>query len=173
MPRSCRYIPPCIPTRAYKVPAIWWSDVYRGQVGKPFPLGSPFAAKFVQYPIMMSDSFCLHCHEQGGPTLLTACRRSDVEDMADFVIDYGRKCLDAGADVFVDHGPELPLAVEIYNGKPLRKGEAVLLPTRGDPQLKERDADRQAACNGRTGRCGCGAGWVSACGNRCCRCVPC
>jgi hypothetical protein len=30
-----------------------------------------------------------------------------------------------------------------------------------------------AACNGRTGRCGCGAGFVSACGNRCCRCVPC
>jgi poly-gamma-glutamate synthesis protein (capsule biosynthesis protein) len=61
----------------------------------------------------------LHCHEQGGPTLLTAGRRSDVEDMADFVIDYGRKCLDAGADIFVGHGPQLPLAVEIYNGKPL------------------------------------------------------
>jgi hypothetical protein len=30
-----------------------------------------------------------------------------------------------------------------------------------------------AACNGRTGHCGCGAGWISACGNRCCRCVPC
>jgi hypothetical protein len=30
-----------------------------------------------------------------------------------------------------------------------------------------------AACNGRRGACGCGAGWVSACGNRCCRCVPC
>jgi poly-gamma-glutamate capsule biosynthesis protein CapA/YwtB (metallophosphatase superfamily) len=61
----------------------------------------------------------MHCHEQGGPTLLTASRRSEVEDMADFVIDYGRKCLDAGADIFVGHGPQLPLAVEIYNGKPL------------------------------------------------------
>jgi hypothetical protein len=32
---------------------------------------------------------------------------------------------------------------------------------------------RLAACNGWTGGCGCGPGWISACGNRCCRCVPC
>jgi hypothetical protein len=31
----------------------------------------------------------------------------------------------------------------------------------------------QAACNGRTGGCGCAPGWVSACRYRCCRCVPC
>jgi hypothetical protein len=31
----------------------------------------------------------------------------------------------------------------------------------------------QVACNGRTGRCGCGAGYRSSCSNRCCRCVPC
>lgn len=64
----------------------------------------------------------LHCHEQGGPTLFTANRRSQIEDMADFVVDYGRRCLDAGADIFVAHGPQLPLAVEIYNGKPLFHG---------------------------------------------------
>jgi hypothetical protein len=32
---------------------------------------------------------------------------------------------------------------------------------------------KEAACNGRTGHCGCGAGFISACGNRCCHCVPC
>jgi poly-gamma-glutamate synthesis protein (capsule biosynthesis protein) len=64
----------------------------------------------------------MHCHEQGGPTLLTAGRRSEVEDVADFAVDYGRQCLDAGADVFVCHGPQLPLAVEIYKGKPLFHG---------------------------------------------------
>ena len=32
---------------------------------------------------------------------------------------------------------------------------------------------RQAACNGGTGYCGCGPGWISACAPRCCRCVPC
>ena len=31
----------------------------------------------------------------------------------------------------------------------------------------------QASCRGRTGYCGCGPGFVSACRNRCCRCVPC
>ena len=61
----------------------------------------------------------IHCHEQGGPTMHTATRRSEVEGMADFVVDYGRKCLDAGADVFVAHGPQLPLGIEIHNGKPL------------------------------------------------------
>ncbi len=30
-----------------------------------------------------------------------------------------------------------------------------------------------AACNGGTGYCGCGRGWISACAPRCCRCVPC
>ena len=32
---------------------------------------------------------------------------------------------------------------------------------------------KMASCRGRTGGCGCGPGYVSACGNRCCRCVPC
>jgi hypothetical protein len=29
------------------------------------------------------------------------------------------------------------------------------------------------ACNGRTGACGCGPGWISACAPRCCQCVRC
>jgi len=32
---------------------------------------------------------------------------------------------------------------------------------------------KEAACNGWTGRCGCGPGWVSACRYRCCGCVRC
>jgi hypothetical protein len=32
---------------------------------------------------------------------------------------------------------------------------------------------KKAACNGGTGYCGCGPGWVSACAPRCCRCVAC
>jgi hypothetical protein len=32
---------------------------------------------------------------------------------------------------------------------------------------------KRAACNGTTGSCGCGPGWVTACPNRCCHCVPC
>lgn len=32
---------------------------------------------------------------------------------------------------------------------------------------------KEIACRGYTGGCGCGPGFVSACRNRCCRCVPC
>ena len=30
-----------------------------------------------------------------------------------------------------------------------------------------------AGCRGFTGGCGCGPGFISACRDRCCRCVPC
>ena len=69
----------------------------------------------------------LHCHEQGGPTLLTATRRSDVTELADFAIDFGRRCLDEGADIFVAHGPQVPLGIEIYNGKPLFHGLGIFV----------------------------------------------
>jgi poly-gamma-glutamate capsule biosynthesis protein CapA/YwtB (metallophosphatase superfamily) len=64
----------------------------------------------------------LHCHDLGGPTLLTAKRRTEVDDLADFAIDFGRRCIDAGADIFVSHGPQVPLAIELYKGKALLHG---------------------------------------------------
>jgi poly-gamma-glutamate capsule biosynthesis protein CapA/YwtB (metallophosphatase superfamily) len=64
----------------------------------------------------------LHCHDLGGPTLLTAKRRSDLEDLADFAIDFGRRAIDAGADIFLCHGPQVPLAVEVYKGRPMFHG---------------------------------------------------
>ena len=54
-----------------------------------------------------------HGHEQGGDTLFTAKRRSDIEDIADFTLEYGRRCIEAGADIFVAHGPQSPMAVEV------------------------------------------------------------
>jgi poly-gamma-glutamate capsule biosynthesis protein CapA/YwtB (metallophosphatase superfamily) len=64
----------------------------------------------------------LHNHEQGGPTLFTAKHRSDVEDPADFAIDFAHKAIEAGADVFAGHGPQVPAAVEIYKGRPVFHG---------------------------------------------------
>lgn len=64
----------------------------------------------------------LHCHDLGGPTLLSARRRTQVEDLADFAIDFGRRSIDAGADIVVVHGPQVPLAVELYKGKPMLHG---------------------------------------------------
>jgi poly-gamma-glutamate capsule biosynthesis protein CapA/YwtB (metallophosphatase superfamily) len=64
----------------------------------------------------------LHCHDLGGPTLLTAKRRTEVDDLADFAIDFGRRSIDAGADIFIVHGHQVPLAVELYKGKPMLHG---------------------------------------------------
>ena len=64
----------------------------------------------------------LHCHDFGGPTLLTAKRRSEIEDLADYALEFGRRSIDAGADIFVCHGPQVPLAVELYKGKPMLHG---------------------------------------------------
>ena len=64
----------------------------------------------------------LHCHDLGGPTLLIARRRTEVDDLADFAIDFGRRAIEAGADIFVAHGPQVPLAVELYKRKPMLHG---------------------------------------------------
>ncbi|HLG69361.1 MAG TPA: CapA family protein, partial [Chloroflexota bacterium] len=64
----------------------------------------------------------LHNHDQGGPTYLTASKRSEVEDIADYAVDFAHRAIDAGADVFAGHGPQVPLGIEIYKGKPLFHG---------------------------------------------------
>ncbi|MCZ6636767.1 MAG: CapA family protein [Alphaproteobacteria bacterium] len=64
----------------------------------------------------------LHCHDQGGPTYMTAERRTEVDDMADFALDFARRCVDDGADIVVMHGPQVPMAVQIYKGKPIFHG---------------------------------------------------
>jgi poly-gamma-glutamate synthesis protein (capsule biosynthesis protein) len=64
----------------------------------------------------------LHNHDQGGPTYFTAKKRSDVEDPADYAIDFAHRAIEAGADVFAGHGPQTPGAVEIYKGKPVFHG---------------------------------------------------
>jgi hypothetical protein len=42
-------------------------------------------------------------------------------------------------------------------------------------QIQNATPIHQAACNGWTGSCGCGPGWISACAGagRCCHCVRC
>jgi poly-gamma-glutamate synthesis protein (capsule biosynthesis protein) len=61
----------------------------------------------------------LHCHQMGGAALLTAQLRSQIEEIADFVKEFARRCIDEGADIFVCHGPQVPLGIEIYKGKPI------------------------------------------------------
>jgi Bacterial capsule synthesis protein PGA_cap len=60
-----------------------------------------------------------HCHEFGGASLLTAGTRAELEESADFVIQFAHQVIDAGADVFVGHGSHFPMGIEIYKGKPI------------------------------------------------------
>lgn len=54
----------------------------------------------------------LHAHEgQNGD--------SNSATPADFIVEAARYWIDAGADVFVGHGPHMLRAVEIYKGKPI------------------------------------------------------
>jgi poly-gamma-glutamate synthesis protein (capsule biosynthesis protein) len=61
----------------------------------------------------------VHCHEFGGPTLLTAATRAELEEPADFVVDFAHRAIDVGADVVVGHGPHFPLGIEIYKERPI------------------------------------------------------
>ena len=61
----------------------------------------------------------LHCHEFGGKSLLKARARTELQEVADFVVVFAHEAIDAGADLFVGHGSHFPLGIEIYKGKPL------------------------------------------------------
>jgi poly-gamma-glutamate synthesis protein (capsule biosynthesis protein) len=61
----------------------------------------------------------VHCHEFGGPSLLTASSRAELEESADFVVNFARQAIDEGADIFVGHGSHFPMGIEIYKGKPI------------------------------------------------------
>lgn len=60
-----------------------------------------------------------HCHEFGGPTLLTAGTRAELEETADFFTRFAHQAIDEGADIFVGHGSHFPMGIEIYQGKPI------------------------------------------------------
>ncbi len=51
----------------------------------------------------------LHCHESGANRSVPA----------DFIPVFARAVVDAGADVFVGHGPHVLRGIEIYKGKPI------------------------------------------------------
>ena len=51
----------------------------------------------------------LHCHESGANRSVPA----------DFIPVFARAVVDAGADVFVGHGPHVLRGIEVYKGKPI------------------------------------------------------
>lgn len=53
--------------------------------------------------------YTLHAHEA----------HLEREVPAEFVVEFARACIDAGADGFIGHGPHVLRGIEIYNGKPI------------------------------------------------------
>lgn len=51
----------------------------------------------------------IHAHERNGPNSVPA----------DFVVDFARAMIDAGATMFVGHGPHVLRGIEIYRGRPI------------------------------------------------------
>lgn len=51
----------------------------------------------------------IHAHESKGRTAVPA----------DFIVDFARAMVDAGATMFVGHGPHVLRGIEIYKGKPI------------------------------------------------------
>ncbi len=66
--------------------------------------------------------FSLHSHEISFETSMKVSNLSEAEEPAEFVVDFAHKAIDAGADVFVGHGRQIPYGVEIYKGRPIFYG---------------------------------------------------
>lgn len=63
--------------------------------------------------------FSHHCHQLGGQSLFTATKFTELEEPAEFMVEFAHRCIDEGVDVFIGHGPHFSLGVEIYKGKPI------------------------------------------------------
>jgi poly-gamma-glutamate synthesis protein (capsule biosynthesis protein) len=62
------------------------------------------AANLADYVIVS-----IHAHESAGPSSVPA----------EFITTFARAMIDAGADVFVGHGPHVLRGIELYKGKPI------------------------------------------------------
>ena len=63
--------------------------------------------------------FSFHNHECTEAGADTARTKADLEESGDFMVEFSRAAIDAGADVVAGHGPHVPLGVEIYKGRPI------------------------------------------------------
>jgi poly-gamma-glutamate capsule biosynthesis protein CapA/YwtB (metallophosphatase superfamily) len=63
--------------------------------------------------------FSFHNHEFGSAGRLSAKTNIDLEEPAEFMCEFARAAIDAGADIVAGTGPHLTLGVEIYKGRPI------------------------------------------------------
>ena len=100
------------------------TDTQMGFLGRKFVLGEEFRVstepnrrdlkdnlKWVRDARRMADwvVISVHCHESGRTT----------DDPPEFLTEFARACIDAGADAFLGHGPHVTRGIEIHEGKPI------------------------------------------------------
>ena len=100
------------------------TDSQIGFLGRKFVLGEEFSTSTAPNSRDMEDNLrwvrdarrmadwvfvSFHCHESG----------DHGDAPPDFLQEFARACIDAGADGFLGHGPHVTRAVEIYQGKPI------------------------------------------------------
>jgi poly-gamma-glutamate capsule biosynthesis protein CapA/YwtB (metallophosphatase superfamily) len=61
----------------------------------------------------------LHNQDSIGRSWLHAERLTEIERQPDFVTEFARAAIDAGADLIAVHGPHMFMGVEVYRGKPI------------------------------------------------------
>jgi poly-gamma-glutamate capsule biosynthesis protein CapA/YwtB (metallophosphatase superfamily) len=62
--------------------------------------------------------FSFHSHEFGAAGRRTAPTDVEMEEPAEFTVDFAKAAIEAGADIVAGHGPHLTLGVEIHKGRP-------------------------------------------------------
>ena len=63
--------------------------------------------------------FSFHSHEFGAAGRLTAPTDVQMEEPAEFYVEFAKAAIDAGADIVAGHGPHLTLGIEIYRQRPI------------------------------------------------------
>ncbi len=66
--------------------------------------------------------FSLHSHEASFRATQKVENLSEIDEPADFVVGFAHAAIDAGADVFIGHGRQVPYGVEIYKNRPIFYG---------------------------------------------------
>ncbi|MBN9429286.1 MAG: CapA family protein [Burkholderiales bacterium] len=63
--------------------------------------------------------FSFHCHEFGNSRRWDAQSDTELDEPAEFAVEFAHAAIDAGADVVAGHGPHVTLGVELYRGRPI------------------------------------------------------
>ncbi|MDX1645930.1 MAG: CapA family protein [Longimicrobiales bacterium] len=82
-----------------------------GVITRPDPDDVAAIAAVVRNASRLADHVLvtMHAHERKGPNSVPA----------DFIVEFARAMIDAGATMFVGHGPHVLRGIEIYGGRPI------------------------------------------------------